>query len=91
MIYQWDDKKSGSNRLKHGITFDCMLDFNWGFAVLKDVQISENEERQVWIGPIEDRLHVVVTTERANAMRIISLRRAERAEIDDWKQEFQNG
>lgn len=47
MIYQWDDKKSDSNRLKHGITFDCMLDFNWDFAVLKDVQITENEERQV--------------------------------------------
>lgn len=92
MRYTWDDEKNAKNRQKHGIDFDEMSGFDWSFAALLDAQIVDLEERELWAGPIGNRLFAVVVTERHGAvLRIISLRRATNTEIALWREEFSHG
>jgi uncharacterized DUF497 family protein len=45
---------------------------------------EDNESRSKAIGKIEGKLFVVVFTERGNAVRVISARRANKAEVDAY-------
>jgi len=91
MDYQWDQAKSDANRRGRGFGFDIMEDFGWLAALCLDVQRVENEERELWIGPIKDRLYSAVITERDEVIRVISLRRATNNEISIWRKEFHHG
>jgi uncharacterized protein len=79
--YEWDERKARSNLGKHGV------DFADAVAVLEDelaltiLDEEAAERRFITIG--EDslrRILVVVFTERANRIRIISARKATRLE-----------
>ncbi|RMC37513.1 BrnT family toxin [Paracoccus alkanivorans] len=92
MRYAWDDEKNTANRQKHGIDFNEMAGFDWDFAALLETQTIDFEERELWAGPIGNRLFAVVVTERHGAvLRIISLRRATNTEINLWRKEFSHG
>lgn len=92
MRYEWDETKNAANRRKHGIGFEEMAGFDWDFAALLDVHAVDFEARELWAGPIGDRLCAVVTTERhGNTIRIVSLRRATSTEIRLWRKEFDHG
>ena len=91
MIYRWDPEKSDANHRDRGFGFDIMEDFNWDAALCLDIQFIDNEERELWIGPIRDRLYSVVITERDQTVRIISLRRATNTEITIWRKEIDHG
>ncbi len=86
MEYEWDDRKARSNLEKHGI------DLADAVSVLEDelgltIQDDEAAERRfITIG--EDslrRILVVVFTERASRIRIISARKATRLERKQYE------
>ena len=89
MNYEWNDAKSEETRRRRGFGFEVMEDFDWQFAQCADVQMVSGEERQLWIGPIADRLFAVVITRRNENTRVISLRRAVNTEIAEWRNNYE--
>jgi uncharacterized protein len=87
--FEWDAKKNASNRRKHGISFEeaktAFLDDN--ARVIPDPEHSENEERFVLLGlSISVRVLVVCHCyrQRGDVIRIISARKADQDEIDQY-------
>jgi uncharacterized DUF497 family protein len=81
--FEWDDDKAVSNLKKHKMSFDeGATIFNDPLvAHISDPDHSEDEERFVAIGiSVEGNLLVVAFTERSERIRIISCRKATRAE-----------
>lgn len=88
--FEWDDQKAASNLHKHGVSFDeAVSAFGDALALtFSDTDHAEVEERSRTYGiSNKERLLVVVHTERRNAVRIISARKATRYE----KSIYQNG
>ena len=90
--FEWDARKSRSNKAKHGVSFDeartAFLDES--ARVIADPLYSEDEERFVLIG-LSVRLRILVVChcyrESAQVIRIISARRAdpsEQREYAEW-------
>lgn len=81
MIYEWDDAKNRGNVRKHGVSFDRAEAFDWESAlVVEDKRRDYGEPRFVAVGPIADRLYVMAFAVRAERVRIISLRKANKRE-----------
>lgn len=89
-MYEWDEAKSASTRLRRGFSFDIMEGFLWDYAVCVEVQTTDDEEREKYIGPIGQKLFVAIVTQRNDRIRVISLRRATQREITVWKREVRN-
>ncbi len=84
----WDEGKRRSNLRKHGVDFASLAAFDWAAALHReDPREAYGEVRMVSIGPLDKRLHVVVWTERAEAIRIISLRKANSRERDLYERQ----
>lgn len=91
MKFEWDLTKAEANRLKHGVTFDeartVFLDAHADFV--PDPQHSDDEERFRVTGFSErNRLMAVIFTERDEAIRIISARKATAAEKAAYHEDF---
>lgn len=84
-------EKDASNVAKHGVSFDVIEMANWELSFLIEIQWVDDEERDVYILPIGYALYSVVTTERHDKTRLISLRLAETYEKKVWRSEFQHG
>jgi uncharacterized DUF497 family protein len=79
--YVWDPAKSESNFAKHRVWFDAVAKFVWTSAiVLPDERQKYEEARWIAFGSIAGRTHVLVFTFREPALRVISLRKANRRE-----------
>jgi uncharacterized DUF497 family protein len=80
--FRWDLEKANSNNAKHGVRFEqaCEVFFD-PFVHLVDAT-PEDEAREAAIGLTEDwtLLFVVLAVRENNIIRIISARRATRAE-----------
>ncbi len=89
MKFSWDPRKADSNLRKHGIAFDEALTvFNDPLAfIFEDTVHSEEEHREIIIGfSALSRLVLVCFVERMeDTIRIISARRATKAEIKDYE------
>ena len=89
LFFEWDDKKARLNKRKHEVTFDEALTV---FGDLLSVTVPDpghsiGEERLVTIGlSINNRLIVVVHTDRDDIIRVISARRATRHEREHYEQ-----
>lgn len=80
--YTWDETKQVENLNKHGIDFAIVYAFNWDSALTReDVRGEYGEARFVSIGTIGSRLFVVVWTPRDETCRLISLRKANKREV----------
>ncbi len=81
MQYEWDEAKRAANFARHGVDFAAAEDFEWDTALAtRDTRLDYGEERWVALGYIGKRLHVLVYTLRAETIRIISLRKANKRE-----------
>ena len=86
MKFEWDDKKSRSNKSKHGIDFDTAKEL-WNDQDRIEIQTSfPDENRNAMIAKIGDKLWTAIFTRRADAIRIISVRRARREETKLYEQ-----
>ena len=87
--FSWDEKKNRSNRRKHGVSFEeartAFYDEN--AKVYFDPDHSSEEDRWILLG-IGSRLRVLVVChsyrEGESVIRIISARRADRHEQEDY-------
>ena len=90
MHFEWDPEKARANLAKHGISFEeAMQAFLDPLSVtILDPNHSEGEDRFVLLGQSAGgRLLVVVHTDRGDAIRLISARRATRREHRAYEQE----
>lgn len=78
MHFEWDEKKNEINIRQHGIDFADVVDiFNYPMLVELDDRKNYGEERWTGIGLLQNRIAVVVYTERyQSTIRIISARKA---------------
>ena len=83
--YEWDEAKRRENREKHGVDFASIVQFSWDTAIVERSD-RYGEMRYTGVGYIGDRLHYVVFTDRGEATRIISLRRANASERREYAQ-----
>lgn len=81
MQYEWDEGKRAANLARHEVDFAEAVDFEWDKAIeIMDDRFDYGEERWVALGYIGGRLHVLVYALRADIIRIISLRKANKRE-----------
>lgn len=80
MDFEWDEKKSWSNKTKHGIDFETATDL-WRDSNRVEIGTPYPlENRSILIGKIGKKLWTTIFTRRDNAIRIISVRRARKKE-----------
>ncbi len=88
MGYEWDDKKAEVNKKKHGVSFaEAATAFQDSNALeLFDVDSSSYGNRWILVGlSAKNRILLVVFVEKQkNSIRIISARKAERDEVDQY-------
>lgn len=87
--FEWDDEKAKINLKKHGVRFEvAMLVFFDEFLFEDyDYKHSDDEDRIKVIGKVDEVL-VVIYTERTEKLRIISARRANKKERNDYYGQF---
>ena len=87
--FEWDTRKAAANRAKHKVSFEEAVSvFGDPLGrITDDPRHSESEERSVLLGLSErQRLLAVMFTERADATRLPSARRATRRERRDYEE-----
>lgn len=81
MNYEFDPTKDESNLDKHGLSLADAEGFEWETAVVReDTRKQYAEPRFEATGYIGDRLHVMIYCRRSDAVRVISLRKANKRE-----------
>lgn len=85
-LFEYNDDKSQSNRDKHGIDFD-QAQVLWRDEQLACLpsNVSTDEERLLFIGKIEDKHWTAIATPRGQALRIISVRRSRKNEVNVYE------
>ena len=90
MIFEWDDEKSHSNQVKHGIDFDTAKAL-WDDANRVEIQSPYPlESRSILIGKLDKKVWTAIFTRRGSAIRLISVRRARKREANLYGQK-ENG
>jgi uncharacterized protein len=85
MKFEFDPKKSDANKIKHGV------DFIEGQELWNDIDLLEipartiDEHRFLVIGKIIDKHWTAIVTYRNDSIRIISVRRARKEEIEFYE------
>ena len=92
--FEWDERKSRSNQRKHRISFEeaqTVFYDDWAIQV-EDADPHEREDRFVMLGMSSAAKTLVVChcyREENSVIRIISARRANRSERDDYKSRWE--
>ena len=82
-MYGWTEDKRKINLGKHGIDFKSVELFEWeGAKVFPDRRKQYPEERLVAYGRITRRLVCLVYTVESSHIHVISLRKANRREVE---------
>jgi uncharacterized DUF497 family protein len=86
--FEWDDEKAQANMEKHGVSFGEATEVFYDPNALEDYDPghSDEEDRFFIIGLSSRRLLYVIYAERASdAVRIISARKADKAERENYE------
>ena len=87
MAVTFDRAKDAANFAKHGVSLAAAERLDWDNAlVAADRRHAYGEDRQVALAPMDDRLWVVVFTDRPEGRRIVSLRKANLREYRRYEQ-----
>ena len=85
MDFEFDIKKSDSNKTKHGIDFFEAQDL-WDDPDLVEVPLTTSDEpRLLVIGKISEKHWSGIITYRNDKIRIISVRRSRKEEVDIYE------
>ena len=79
MKFEYDEKKSSANQLKHGIAFE-QVKILWSVLAVEFEAKTVDEPRSMIIGKIDGKLYSCIFTIRGPAIRIISARRSRKSE-----------
>jgi uncharacterized protein len=84
-MFEWDDDKAAANLAKHHVSFERVTEFEWGTArIAIDDREDYGELRYRALGFIGPALHVLIFTERGEKVRVISLRKATKREVNAY-------
>lgn len=87
-MFEWDDDKAAANLACHKVPFERVKDFDWNTAqIIVDDRDDYGELRMKALGFIGERLHVLIFTERGDNIRVISLRKANKREVNAYEQQ----
>lgn len=87
MDASFDPAKDARNVALRGISLARAADFDWNNAlIVEDMRKDYGESRYQALGPIEDRLHMLIFTPRGGKIHIISLRKANDREIRRYEE-----
>jgi uncharacterized DUF497 family protein len=89
ILFAWDRRKAASNLRKHSVSFaEAATVFGDNEALLlADPDHSDEESRFILVGASRvSRILVVVTVERGERIRIISARKAEQREREQYEE-----
>ena len=90
MRYDFDPGKDSSNLSKHGLSLAAAAELSWDAALAwVDDRTDYGEVRMVALAPIGEILFFVAFVDREPARRIISLRRANRREVNHYDRAIQ--
>ena len=90
MPISFDPGKNERNIAERGISFELVEDFEWnGALVAEDIRKDYGERRFQALGVIAGRLYALVFTPRAGAVHVISLRKANRREVNRFEAQDQ--
>lgn len=82
MAITFDPAKNARNIRERGLSFERVEDFDFATASFRvDNRHDYGELRIRALGFLYGKLHLLVFTERGEDLRVISLRRANRAEV----------
>ena len=85
MQFDFDPGKDATNLSKHGFSLAAAAELSWGAALVwLDDRADYGEVRMVALAPIGDILFFVAFVDREPVRRIISLRRANRREVNHY-------
>jgi uncharacterized protein len=91
VLFEWDPEKAKANLKNHKISFDeaRTVFADPLFVIFADPDHSTDERRFIVMGEsVKHRLLVVSYTERSTATRLISARKATRAERKNYEEEI---
>ena len=88
MDFEWDEKKRAINLADHGLDLIEATKLFDGRPVFTYPSPLHGEERFVTVGLLTNRFFAVVWTERVEAIRLISFRRARDAEERKYRTIF---
>ena len=85
MVFEYDSEKSDRNKMEHGIDF-CEAQALWDDPDFIEIPaITADEPRFLVIGKIDGRHWSGVITYRGESVRIISVRRSRKEEVDIYE------
>ena len=85
MEFEFDDKKSNSNKMKYGIDFKQAQKL-WDDPDLIEIPVRTSDEpRFLVVGRISDRYFSGIITYRGDKIRILSVRRARKEEVNIYE------
>jgi uncharacterized DUF497 family protein len=85
LTFEFDPVKSAINKTKHGINFDEAQVLWKDDRLLQAPAKTDDEQRFLVIGKIGENHWVAVCVHRGDNVRIISVRRARKQEIDRYE------
>lgn len=89
MSITYDPLKNAKNIKERNLSFELVADFDWNTALIwQDTRKDYTEKRYSALGFIKQRLHVVIFTETKTGIRVISLRKANKREVNRYEQNF---
>lgn len=82
MIFEYDENKSSTNKLKHNIDFqEAQKLWNDPYSFEIPSKQNEDEERFLVLGQIDSKNYTAIITYRNTNIRIISVRRSREKEM----------
>jgi uncharacterized DUF497 family protein len=88
---RFDPTKNDRNIAERGLPFSLVEQLDWSSAlIVEDVRKDYGESRFRVLGLIDERLHAVVFTPRADKVHVISLRKANQREIRFYEEKNQS-
>ncbi len=89
-MFEWDDEKNAANRLKHGISFEDILPIfermDRDGLIVEDRRQDYGEDRFILLCRFRGKVYHVTFTWRADRVRLISARRANSKEVQEYEQ-----
>ncbi|HVY07698.1 MAG TPA: BrnT family toxin [Burkholderiales bacterium] len=83
MRIEFDRAKDSANQTKHGVSLDLAEELDWDAALIWiDDRFDNDEWRMIALAPKTGILYYVAFVDRGEVRRIISLRRANRREVN---------
>ena len=87
MRIEFDPAKDAANVAKHGVSLALAADLDWDLLLCHpDARRDYGELREVGYAPVAWRVYAVVFVQKGEALRIISLRKANEREVIRYDQ-----